>query len=227
MKFCGIALVAATVGICAADATLTKLASFDGASGTTFKWRDLNDPVMGGQSTSTFQVDANNRVGVFNGTCAIVPKLKAPGFAKVSTTGWNTFPDVSAYLSGFMQLRVRSTTPEFAGFRMAFAAEGVPHTSIFGGGSFKAGFNLTDTTDFQIIQIPFSQFSYDWSPFTGRCDTKDPTGQQHHCCSSTDNFKYCPKSKYLSSITDIEIWAEGVEGDFHLEVDYIGVNGNK
>ena len=67
-------------------------------------------------------------------------------------------------------------------------------------------------------------FSYDWSPFTGRCDTKDPTGQQHHCCSSADNFKYCPTTKYLATITDVEIWAEGVEGDFHLDIDYIGAN---
>jgi hypothetical protein len=58
-------------------AALTKIASFDGATGTTFQWRDLNDPVMGGRSTSTFHVDQS--VGIFNGTCAIVPSLKAPG----------------------------------------------------------------------------------------------------------------------------------------------------
>merc|ERR1711871_1019597 len=102
------------MGLCSSNATLTKLATFDGASGTTFK---------------------------------------APGFAKVSTTGWNNkFPDISSYSSGFMQLRVRSTTSNFGGFRLAFAAKGVPHTSIFGGGSFKAGFNLTSKVDFQLVK---------------------------------------------------------------------------
>ena len=77
-----------------------KLATFDGAKGrtprfgvhktfnaygfdegTTFKWMALNDPVMGGASTSTFAVEAG--VGVFNGTCRVVSFLHAPGFAKV------------------------------------------------------------------------------------------------------------------------------------------------
>ena len=101
-------------------------------------------------------------------------------------------------------------------------------TTSSGGGSFKAGFNLTtqaNADDFQIVKVPFSEFSYDWSPFTGRCDTKDPTGQQHHCCSAKDNHKYCPTAEYLSTITDVEIWAEGAEGDFHIEIDYIGASG--
>merc|ERR1711937_787559 len=57
---------------------------------------------------------------------------------------------------------------------------------------------------------------------TGGCDTKDPTGQQHHCCSDTDGGKYCPTATYLKSLTDVELWAEGAEGNFHLEIDYIG-----
>lgn len=32
-----------------------------------------------------------------------------------------------------------------AGFKFAFGGHGVPKTSIFGGGSFKAGFNMTGT----------------------------------------------------------------------------------
>lgn len=55
------------------------LVTFDGQDGTTFKWRDLNDPVMGGRSVSTFEVDNDGQYAVFNGTVAIVPSLSAPG----------------------------------------------------------------------------------------------------------------------------------------------------
>ena len=178
--------------------------------------------VMGGKSTSTFAVDTSNKLGVFNGTCAIVPFLHAPGFAKITTTGWsNTFADVSSHLNGYMELRVKSDKPNYGGYRVAFSAKNVPRTSKYGGGSFKAGFNLTDTTDFQIVKVPFKDFSYDWSGFTGRCDTKDPDGTQHHCCN---NDKYCPTTTFLSSITDLEVWAEGAVGDFHLDIDYIGAD---
>ena len=64
---------------------------------------------MGGASTSSFKVDRANKLGVFNGTCAIIPYLKAPGFAKISTSILNRpFADVSDFIDGGMQLRVRS-----------------------------------------------------------------------------------------------------------------------
>ena len=43
-------------------------------------WSALNDPVMGGQSTSRVAVE--NSVLNFTGHCAIVPSLKAPGFSE-------------------------------------------------------------------------------------------------------------------------------------------------
>merc|ERR1712216_714432 len=87
--FCALFLTAVA---CAAPVVRTRddaapgvvLASFDGTKSTTFKWTALNDPVMGGQSVSSVKVE--NGEMVFNGTCAVVPKLKAPGFAKASTS---------------------------------------------------------------------------------------------------------------------------------------------
>ena len=51
------------------------LATFDG-SATDHKWHVTNDPVMGGQSKSTFAVE--DGVGKFSGKCAVVPFLKVP-----------------------------------------------------------------------------------------------------------------------------------------------------
>jgi hypothetical protein len=178
---------------------------------------------MGGQSTGTFEVEKLRKVGVFNGTCAIVPSLKAPGFCKTIS---KIDADISKHFNerkGTIQLMVSSTTPEFKGFHFAWAAKGVPKTSFFGGGSFKAPFALTGNGKAELVKIPFENFSYDWSGYTGGCDTKDPNGKQHHCCSDKDNFKFCPTEKFLSEVTDMEIWAEGSEGNFHLEIEWVGV----
>merc|ERR1740117_847935 len=84
----------------------------------------------------------------------------------------------------------------------------------------------------QVIEVPLSQFSYDWSSFTGRCDSKDPAsfgaeGPQHKCCSDSgiepSSADVCVESQYLSIIRDVEIWAEGVEGEFNLEIEWVGV----
>ena len=63
------------------------------------------------------------------------------------------------------------------------------------------------------------------SLFLRRSDTKDPgaLGKQHHCCTSKEP-KYCPTAKFLGAISDLEVWAEGVEGDFHIELDWIGAS---
>jgi hypothetical protein len=50
--------------------------------------------------------------------------------------------------------------------------------------------------------------------------TKDPDGYQHLCCTP-ENKDVCPTSQELGRISQIQLWAEGVEGDFHLEVQSI------
>ena len=103
-------------------------------------------------------------------------------------------------------LRVKSPTPDYQGFRVAFAAPGIPKTSIYGGASYKAGFKLIGV-DWQLVEIPLTQFSYDWSGYTGRCDTKDPASRfakskQHYCCSKSGQQpskpEVCVNNKLLS-----------------------------
>jgi len=212
--------VVALAHIAAAD---VKLATFDGAEETTASWKNQNDPVMGGASTSSF----DEATGKFAGTCAIVGFLNAPGFAKI--VGTRSFADITT--EDTISLKVKSATPDYQGFKIAFASPGIPKTSIFGGSSYKAGFALQSTTDWQIVDVPLTQFSYDWSGYTGRCDTKDPAsfgqdGQQHYCCDQSglepSKPEVCVDSKYLSTINSVEVWAEGVEGDFDIQVEYIG-----
>merc|ERR1719183_2034816 len=104
---------------------------------------------MGGGSTSSFRI-SEDKTGIFNGTCAIVGFLNAPGFAKI--VGSRQFADITGYDS--IAMRVRSSTPTYEGFKVAFAAPGIPKTSIFGGSSYKAGFSLAGG-DWQVVMVPF------------------------------------------------------------------------
>jgi len=157
--------------------------------------------------------------------------LQAPGFANLQ--GKRAFADITN--TDTFTMKVKSTTPTYAGFKMAFSAPNVPKTSIFGGGSYKAGFTLKDTQDWQIVEVPFTQFSYDWSGYTGRCDSKDPgrfgrEGQQHYCCDKSglepSKPEVCVDSQFLSKVNELEIWAEGVEGDFNIQFEYIGASSS-
>ena len=74
---------------------------------------------------------------------------------------------------------------------------------------------------FVTIKVPLSTFSCDWSGYTGRCDTKDPTGDQHVCCTK-ETPEVCPTKDVLDAIDGIELWAEGAVGAFHLDVQSIG-----
>ena len=193
------------------------LETFDGSR----SWSETNDPVMGGLSQATFKISQGT--GVFNGTCKIVPSLQAPGFCSAQSEKTHlraSYPDISK--SKGLELIVRSTTPSFKGFKVAFATKHAKSSSRYTPfGTFKAPFSLSTGAREQTVFVPFTDFSWDWSPYTGRCDTKDPTGVQHHCCGSGDAEQYCPSSKDLAELTGLELWAEGAEGDFHLEVKSI------
>ena len=110
-----LSVAAFLAGVLGAD---VPLATFDGKAGTTFDFKELNDPVMGGQSTGTWKLDSAG-FGVFDGQVVDVPSLKAPGFIKAAADG--SFPDASAAASGNLVLEVRSSTPDYQGFRVSFA----------------------------------------------------------------------------------------------------------
>ena len=67
------------------------------------------------------------------------------------------------------------------------------------------------------VRVPFSAFSVDTSEYTGRCDTTDPGGGTHRCCSA-EHPEVCPRAEHLASLRSLQLWAEGVEGAFSLEV---------
>jgi len=203
-------------GCAAADVTLV---DFAGDSSTAHTFKELNDPVMGGQSIGTWNV--TNGVGVFDGEVKNVPSLKAPGFIKASADG--KFADCSANIDGSLVLEVRSPTADYKGFKVAFASGSLsPAYSCaggaglpFSGGCFKADFqfpatNATSSEDFVDISIPFNKFSDHWSSASG-----EPTK------TCAEDKKACPTADKLKKIQRIELWAEGVDGKIHLEAKSI------
>ena len=204
------------LAVAGAAASLTKipLITFDAADGTTFKFTELSDPVMGGQSDGTWELGDN--FGVFDGTVKDVPSLSAPGFIKVAADG--TFADVSALVDGGLVLKVRTSTPEYTGFKITLVSGTMSASyACSGGGSlpfsrgcYKAAFAVSSSGDFAEVVVPFSSFSDKWSP---------ATGEQTTTCA--DDADVCLTAKKLASITRVELWAEGADGDVHLEVESI------
>lgn len=187
------------------------LITFDGAAGTSFKFVELNDPVMGGKSTGTWSLGEG--FGIMDGEVVNVPSLKAPGFIKAAADG--NFPDVSEFVGGSLVLTVRSSTPEFAGFRVSFVAGAVsPAYSCSGGGSlpfsrgcFKQKFTVPAGSDFVEVKLLFNSFSDKWSPATGE-----------HTAECSTEADVCPTASKLSKIQRMEFWGEGAAGRLHLEV---------
>merc|ERR1711918_154031 len=117
----------------------------------------------GGKSTGTWTVSTG--FGVLDGEVVDVPSLSAPGFIKASADG--TFPDASSAFGGNLVLTVRSSTPEYAGFRVTFVAGATSGAFAcsaggslpFSRGCFKAKFSVPTGSDFTEIKIAFSDFS--------------------------------------------------------------------
>merc|ERR1711991_606311 len=108
-------------------------------------WKTLIDPVMGGQSVATATVTDGH--GILDGEVKIVPALSAPGFI---TAQADMKIDASDAEGGDLVMKVRSTTPDFEGFKVSFAASTLNPTlscasggaTAFGRGCFKAPFKV-------------------------------------------------------------------------------------
>jgi hypothetical protein len=191
-----------------------KLVTFDGAADTTFTFQELNDPVMGGKSTGTWSL--GDGFGIFDGEVVDVPSLQAPGFIKAQASG--SFPDVSEFIDGNLVLSVRTTNPEYEGYRVTFVSGAAsPSFSCSAGGSlpfsrgcYKQKFSVPAGDDFVDVKIPFNTFSDKWS---------SATGEQTTTCA--DDPDVCPTASKLSKLQMIELWGEGAGGKLHLEVNSI------
>jgi len=173
------------------------LATFNGLD--KHSWRTESDPVMGGQSQSTFET--KDGYGLYSGICRIVPSLKAPGFTIALTETpilHGKFPDVS--MMDGLALGVSLAGGNITTFKAAFCDSRNPMRCQFQ--SYKADFKVprTDTEVF----LPWSAFSDKWSSYTGEHTSEHP-----------------PSAASLKSITQLQIWTEGVAGSFALKLHYV------
>jgi len=176
-------------------------------SPTSHKWVAMNDPVMGGQSYSTVIVE--NQVLNFTGKCAIVPSLSAPGFITAVNSDKKPFADVSSCEG----LRITAQSfNDYSGFRLSFG-NAHPISGKFFAYGYKADFQPT-VGSVGSVSVPFHNFTDYWD---------DATGDPIRTCQEYP--KYCPDPNTLQDMKTMSIWAEGKEGDVHLEVTSINGYG--
>lgn len=177
---------------------IVSLATFDGASGTTHPWETVNDPVMGGQSTSTFKMDPPRALGIWDGEVKIVPFLKAPGFCNLQAPGLNKkadFPDASG-TEGIVVMAREMNSAGLTHFNVQIMTKGAVHG--FQQGVFTGNFTMSDTMESQFIG--FDKFQCSWRG---------------------EKVSWCPELRtQLAEITNIGIGTAfpGTAGKFFVEV---------
>ena len=77
---------------------------------------------MGGLSNSDYSIE-DSKYLKWDGEVKVVPSLKAPGFCNLETSKnyFDKFPDATG--STHLTLLVKSTTPDYQGFKVSFAAD--------------------------------------------------------------------------------------------------------
>merc|ERR1712232_1117949 len=154
--------------------------------------------------------------GILDGQVVNVPALKAPGFIKAAADG--KFPDISAFIDGSLVLKVRTSTPDYAGFRVTFVSGATSASyACAGGGSlplsrgcFKQKFSVPAGSEFVEVKLPFKTFSDKWSSATGE-----------HTAECTTDKTVCPTASKLKKIQRVEFWGDGALGKLHLEVQSV------
>merc|ERR1712157_151236 len=193
------------------------------------EWTPQNDPVMGGQSESTVQI--NDGMLDFQGQVNIVPSLGAPGFIKAQTGtefsgpmggnfpgaklfgmssngGSGSWPDVS----GCEGLTITGKSGnDYDGYYVSFGTERPPEGRFFARG-YKA--ILEPSNEMTSMSIPFNQFSNLWDDATGEILT-----------SCEENNRYCPNQATLQNMETMAFWGEGVEGAVDLQISKIEAYG--
>ena len=100
------------------------------------------------------------------------------------------------------------TAGRYKGYRISFGTAKPPGGKFFAQG-YKA--NLVGlASTFAAVKIPYSNFTDFWD---------DATGDPIHTCA--EKASYCPDKATLTNMKTMSIWAEGVEGAVHLEVQSI------
>ena len=97
---------------------------------------------------------------------------------------------------------------------MGFSSLHTPNPGGYRHGTFafKAGFALPAAAldsghsgdGWVDVRVPFSAFSVDTSEYTGRCDTTDPGGGTHRCCSA-QHPEVCPQEEHLASLRSLQL----------------------
>eukprot|EP00536_Pseudo-nitzschia_multiseries_P015361 jgi/Psemu1/327873/estExt_fgenesh1_pg.C_8680004 len=195
------------------------------------EWRTMNDPVMGGKSKSS--VTVHDGMASFEGTCAVVPFLHAPGFITMTTgehhppsrfgLGFgalakdphpsSAFPDVSGCEALAIRVRSRDATV-YDGYYVSFGTDRVP------GGHHAFGYKTHFAVDagngsaFGDVVLPFSSFSSHWD---------EATGETTVTCAEDPSV--CPTPETLRDMKTMSFWAEGVEGDIALDVERVSAIG--
>jgi len=169
-------------------------------------WVAVIDPVMGGVSTG--DVIIQDDLVIIAGEVKIVPSLNAPGFVSAQTRAGD-YPDLRS--CDGIALNVKSDN-DYSGFHVSI---GMNYAGTFRyAHGYKTAFNAPPAGQFGEVLVPFTQFSDNWDP---------KTGDQIVTCE--DDEKYCPDDKTLYNIERFEIMAEGVAGEFHLEIKSVTGTG--
>jgi hypothetical protein len=179
-------------------------------------WTSETDHVMAGSSDCTASVaevcrPCSGKEGVccahvldYQGTLRQGPFKLQGGFTLARTDHQltTTVQDMSTYDGMHMGVRNLGNITDF---KFAFCDSHLDfwHCQYK---SFKADFSVPADSNLHQISFPWSAFSNKWDPATGKHRSENP-----------------PTESNLQSISQLQIWTEGLVGDFHLQVEFIRV----